>query len=119
MPTLQPLLPYDMTTFGVVLFILCGICFFLTGCVNPGVPPMPKVPLDAGRSAAAEKAGSAAWLIGAQLPHPGEQYSLSRDTNRCAAARSPPRASPCCRRLRGLARPAPAPRGTADAIARD
>ena len=71
MPTLQQSLPFDLTTFGLVLFALTAVCFALTGIVNPGVPPEPPPqPPDAGGGMAGT------------LPHPGEQYSLSRDTNR-------------------------------------
>ena len=71
MPTLQQSLPFDLTTFGLVLFALTAVCFALTGIVNPGVPPEPPPqPADAGGGMAGT------------LPHPGEQYSLSRDTNR-------------------------------------
>ena len=55
----------DLTTFFLVLFALTGLCFLATGCQNPGVPPQPKRQPDA-----------------SYLPHPGEAYSLSRDTNR-------------------------------------
>ena len=41
MPTLQQSLPFDLTTFGLVLFALTAVCFALTGIVNPGVPPEP------------------------------------------------------------------------------
>ena len=76
MPTLQPQLPYDLTTFGLVLFVLTALFFLLTGCVNPGVPAMPHVTTEG--SGGGGEGGAQAG----QVPHPGEQYSLSRDTNR-------------------------------------
>ena len=79
MPLLQAQLPYDLTTFGLVLFAMTLVCFFLTGCVNPGVPERPVVE---GEKEDAEDD----CYGGRELPHPGESYSLSRDTNRCAAA---------------------------------
>ena len=82
MSPLQAQLPYDLTTFGLVLFGLTGVCFFMTGCVNPGVPPMPK-PRPMPDSPGSDGGSGATWNSGT-LPHPGEAYSLSRDTNRCA-----------------------------------
>ena len=55
----------DLTTFFLLLFGLTALCFLATGCQNPGVPPQPAKPPDA-----------------SYLPHPGDAYSLSRDTNR-------------------------------------
>jgi len=79
MPALQAGLPFDLTTFGLVLFALTAFCFFLTGCVNPGVPPLPKPIADDG-DGGERKAG--AWQTVPSLPHPGEAFSLSRDSNR-------------------------------------
>jgi len=77
MPALQEQLPVDLTTFGLVLFGLTALFFALTGCVNPGVPPRP-APIDDD----ANKRSSHAWQSEPSLPHPGDAYSLSRDTNR-------------------------------------
>ena len=82
MPLLQATVPIDLTTFGLVLFALTMLCFMLTGCVNPGVPTMPELPADtkdvAGRVPESAEEANAAGL----LPHPGDEYSLSRDSNR-------------------------------------
>lgn len=55
----------DLATAFLVLFMLTGLCFVATGCQNPGVPPLPN------------RVGT-----GGYLPHPGSEYSLSRDSNR-------------------------------------
>ena len=73
MPELQTRLPIDLTTFGLVLFALTGLCFFLTGCANPGVPKRPAQPDPNALSGA--------------LPHPGEGYEQSRDSNRYVLGR--------------------------------
>ena len=64
LPPLQVRVGVDVTTFGLVLWLLTAVCFFATGCYNPGVPEQPKV----------TAAGS--------VPHPGSEYTLSRDSNR-------------------------------------
>lgn len=50
--------------FGLILWLLCALCFVATGMVNPGVPPAP-----------ATKASG-------MIAHPGTEYTISRDTNR-------------------------------------
>ena len=44
LPSLQPHVSVDVTTFFVVLFGLTALCFLATGCQNPGVPPLPEKP---------------------------------------------------------------------------
>ncbi len=90
LPPLQERLNFDVTTFGIVVWVLCAICFAATGVTNPGVPPQPQP-------------GSASFS--AQLPHPGPEYTMSRDTHRYATRRGvarlwqritePASASPC------------------------
>ena len=69
LPELQPDLRGAIGRYGLLLFGLTALCFFATGCVNPGVPRQPEQ-------------RSSRDLAPGQLPHPGEGYSLSRDTNR-------------------------------------
>ena len=68
LPPLQSRVDFDLTTVGLALFAMTGVCFAATGVWNPGVPSEPKPPPDAPPDAL--------------LPHPGNKYSLSRDTNR-------------------------------------
>ena len=55
---------YDLTKFGLIVWVLCMVCFVATGSVNPGVPKAPDM----------KESGT--------LPHPGAEYTMSRDTNR-------------------------------------
>jgi len=64
LPGLQARVSLDITTFGLVLFGLTGICFLATTCHDPGVPPAP------------ESKGHETYL------HPGNEYTFSRDTSR-------------------------------------
>jgi hypothetical protein len=67
LPPLQARVHADVTSGGLAVFGLAGLCFFLTGCANPGVPPRP-APKDPAHPD--------------DLPHPGHEYTLSRDTSR-------------------------------------
>jgi len=69
LPPLQERVELDVTTFGIVVWLLCAICFVATAVTNPGVPPEPKPP--GGRG-----------LGYNNLPHPGAEYTMSRDTQR-------------------------------------
>ena len=68
-PGLQAHVSFDVTTGFLVLFALTAVCFLATGSVDPGVPE---------RTRPIHSAGTMT------LSHPGEEYQMSRDTNRCA-----------------------------------
>jgi len=66
-PGLQAHVSIDVTTGFLVLFVLTAVCFIATGRVNPGVPDKPNP---------AQSSGTMS------LAHPGDEYQMSRDTNR-------------------------------------
>jgi len=68
LPPLQERLNFDVTTFGLVVWALCAICYAATGMANPGVPPQPQPTI-------------ASFSV-PPLPHPGPEYTISRDTHR-------------------------------------
>ena len=74
LPTVEELGPWVRVAF-LSLWGVSGFCYVCAGCWNPGVPAKP-APMEADENAP--------HLADAEPPlqHPGQEYTLSRDSNR-------------------------------------